>query len=246
MAGIELNKDFEDELRNLHRLHCITKDFNHIIEYQSGSWKMFEPSKFIYSYFTFNSLYNIDWENSIKLIKLIDTPEHHPTAVDGFDNPKRLTESDKYKFMIDFIFDSISPEKICKILTDQLLKNKTGLEQQDEKGIKENIINSLNDIIPDRRIKQSKIEDFKKQIKKLLFDDVIKRGKLKNDIIWFVYMVRNNIFHGTKTTTDMIKLGQRDRLLIYTNILIGVNELLFQAIESQIEITFSANYKIKL
>ena len=27
-------------------------------------WKLFEPSKFIYSYFTFNMIYEIDWIES--------------------------------------------------------------------------------------------------------------------------------------------------------------------------------------
>jgi len=36
--------DFLEELKDLHRLHLVTKDFKHIIEYEPGSWKMFEPS----------------------------------------------------------------------------------------------------------------------------------------------------------------------------------------------------------
>tara|TARA_B100000900_G_scaffold414835_1_gene442679 strand:- start:2031 stop:2285 length:255 start_codon:yes stop_codon:yes gene_type:complete len=54
-----------EEIKKLHRLHSITKDFSHIIEYKTGSWKMFEPSRFIYSFFTFNSPYEINWSDSI-------------------------------------------------------------------------------------------------------------------------------------------------------------------------------------
>jgi hypothetical protein len=38
---------FSEELKDLHPLHIVTKDFKHIIEYELGSWKMFEPSKFV-------------------------------------------------------------------------------------------------------------------------------------------------------------------------------------------------------
>ena len=59
------NKDnFIEELKDLHRLHLVTKDFKHIIEYEPGSWKMIEPSKFVYSYFSFNTFYNFDWQKS--------------------------------------------------------------------------------------------------------------------------------------------------------------------------------------
>lgn len=54
---------------------------------------------------------------------------------------------------------------------------------------------------------------------------------MKNDIIRFVYMVRNNIFHGTKNTIEMSEVFQRKRLDIYSNIIIAINELLFKALE---------------
>lgn len=83
-------------------MHVVTKDFKHIIEYESGSWKMFEPSKFIYAYFAFNSFYNFDWEASRKNNQLtlfskviVNEKEVEPS------------ERTKFKAMIDFIFDNI-------------------------------------------------------------------------------------------------------------------------------------------
>lgn len=46
---------FSEEIKDLHRLHLVTKDFKHSIEYEPGSWKMFEPSRFVYAYFAFNT-----------------------------------------------------------------------------------------------------------------------------------------------------------------------------------------------
>ena len=58
---------------------------------------------------------------------------------------------------------------------------------------------------------------------------IIQIFKIKNEILGFIYSVRNNIFHGTKTTIEMSDKNQRKRLDIYSNILIAVNELLFKS-----------------
>lgn len=60
------NERFIGEIENLYKLHHITKKYNHIIKYEPGWWKLFEPSKFIYAFFAFNSFYNFDWEQSLK------------------------------------------------------------------------------------------------------------------------------------------------------------------------------------
>ncbi len=37
-------KNIFEEIEDLSMLHCITKKFEHIIEYQRESWRVFEPS----------------------------------------------------------------------------------------------------------------------------------------------------------------------------------------------------------
>ena len=70
-------------------------------------------------------------------------------------------------------------------------------------------------------------------------------GKLKV-MLRFVYLVRNNIFHGTKTTIEMSDKNQRKRLEIYSNILIATNELLFKSLENILKTEFDGHYKLNL
>lgn len=212
---------FEEEIGDLYRLHYITKSYEHIVEYEKGAWKLFEPSKFIYAFFAFNSFYNFDWEKSLKSKKLIT-----------YEN--ELLENQKYKAMIDFIFSKINDD--------------------DKKLFKRNILGSysidktleiISGITQDKRITESVSENFKKEFEKLLKSDDIKIGKLKNEIMWFIYNVRNNIFHGTKDTIQMQEVFQRKRLIVYSNIIIAINELLFKVLEKHTNFKPYDKYRLK-
>jgi len=65
------NNNFIEEIEDLYRLHYITKKYDHIIEIKRGEWRLFEPSKFIYAYFAFNSFYNFEWNESMEKKELI-------------------------------------------------------------------------------------------------------------------------------------------------------------------------------
>lgn len=218
-----------DEIKDLHKLHIVTKDFNHIIEYQPGSWKMFEPSKFIYSFFAFNALYNYNWTETIKHKELVT-----------FSIEEDLSESQKFKKMIDFIFDNHFQEADSVEFIKTILRP----NKRENPRRKEDLIRSLNGITADNRITKSKRESFKKEFIKLLDTEELYRGKLKNDLLIFVYLVRNNIFHGTKTTIEMTNLDQRFRLDIYSSILIATNELLFKSLERAFDFKLDKNYSL--
>ena len=50
-------------------------------------------------------------------------------------------------------------------------------------------------------------------------------------VLRFVYGVRCNLFHGSKTTVQLGGPAQQRRLLIYTAVLIATNSLLFRRVE---------------
>jgi len=221
--------NFIDEIKDLHRLHLVTKDFKHIIEYEKGSWKMFEPSKFVYSYFAFNSFYNYNWQKSFeaKSLTTLDTTSEH------------FKEETKMKTMINFIFDNIVEEDKNEFI--RFIKKPI----KGEHPIPiEKLIESIEGITPDNRISDSESKKFKENFNQMISENKLQIGKLKN-MTRFVYLVRNNIFHGTKTTIEMSNKKQRDRLEIYANILIGVNELLFKSLEKLLCIKFDKEYKLK-
>jgi len=226
--------NFIEELKDLHRLHLVTKDFKHIIEYETGSWKMFEPSKFIYSYFAFNSFYNFDWDKSCENYSLI--------SIDKVikDNKEVVPhEADKYKTMIDFIFKHTSKDDRDIFIRHIRRPNKSENPLSDIF-----LIESIEGIVPDKRITESDSKSFKKDFIKLVETNELLIGKLK-EIVRFVYLVRNNIFHGTKTTIEMTDKNQRKRLEIYSNILIAINQLLFKSLENILNINFDSRYNLK-
>lgn len=218
----------KEEIKDLHKLHSVTKDFNHIIEYQEGSWKMFEPSKFIYSYFTFNTLYSYDWFKTIEEKKLTI---HQETLID----------EQKYKKMFDFVFEDQSNMKCPDFIEILLLSNKKKVP-----NTKESLISELRHITPDNNISESTCNDFKKAFEKLVNTETILIGKLKNELLRFIYLVRNNIFHGTKDIIQMTGSGQRARLEIYSSFLIATNNLLFKALERKLNFKLDTKYKIRL
>lgn len=227
---------FLEELKDLHRLHVVTKDFKHIIEYEPGSWKMFEPSKFVYAYFAFNTFYNFDWEASIKNKQLTHFSK-------DIGNEKEVEPSERYKFkeMIDFIFNQTTPEERSEFVKFIKRPNKKENRIPDQ-----TLIDCIAGITPDKRISETERENFKKEFKKLIETENLLVGKIKNEIVGFIYSVRNNIFHGTKTTIEMSDINQRERLEIYSSILIAVNELLFKSLEKILETNFDRHYKLNL
>ena len=227
---------FFEELKDLHRLHLVTKDFKHIIEYEPGSWKMFEPSKFVYAYFAFNTFYNFDWVESVKNKRLTLFSK---VVRDG----KEEEPSERYKFkaMIDFIFNYNTDDERIEFV--HFIKRPNKRENPIPNQI---LIDCISGITPDKKISESKREDFIKEFIKLIETESLIEGKIKNEIVGFIYLVRNNIFHGTKTTIEMSDKNQRKRLDIYSAILIGINELLFKSLERILQLKFDKNYKLNL
>lgn len=222
-----MENNFIKDIGDLYRLHYIAKEYDHLIKLNNEEWRLFEPSKFIYAYFTFNSLYNFDWEESIKNKNLTSFSKKNTDK-----NKDRDTV--KYKAMIDFIFNRIN--KTNKELFFEIILDGDNIN---------NIIQTISKISPDNYIKDSEIRNFKKEFKKLISSKEILIGKLKGDIIRLVYLVRNNIFHGTKNTIEISEKFQRKRLKVYTNILIAVNELLFKVLEQDADFEPLNDYKLK-
>jgi hypothetical protein len=228
---------FSEELKDLHRLHLVTKDFKHIIEYEPGSWKMFEPSKFVYAYFAFNSFYNFDWEASVKNNHLTLFPRK--IWIKGTEEVS--SDPTKFKAMIDFIFNQTTLEERKEFV--HIIKRPNKRENPIPN---QTIIECINGITPDKKITEAKRENFKKEFIKLIETGDMNQEKIKDDIVKFIYLVRNNIFHGTKTTIEMTDNNQRKRLEIYSNILIAVNELLFKSLERILNTNFDKKYTLNL
>lgn len=221
-----------DQIKDMHKLHCVTKDFNHIIEYQPGSWKMFEPSKFVYAYFAFNSFYNYNWADVIEHKELVIFSDQ--------------TDGQKYKAMIDFIFNQLKGDSVMfKNVSTDFVNTILAPHKTEKSDGKYKVLYALEGITPDIHIEESDVQKFKKEFKKLLDGEVLMIGKLK-EIVRFVSKVRNNIFHGTKDVIKMTDRNQRIRLDIYSNFLIAINDLLFKSLENALDFELDKRYNFRL
>jgi len=220
--------EFIKKIEDLYKLHYITKNYDHIIGNKRGTWTLFEPSKFIYAFFAFNSFYNFDWKKSINERELIIL------EIENVEDNASI-EGKKYKAMIDFIFNKAKePEKLFfNIITNN------------GRYKKEIIIKIISEITIDKRITESVKKQFVNAFEKLLNKEKITIGILK-DFIYFIYLVRCNIFHGTKNTIEMSKNCQRQRLDIYSNVIIAINELLFKVLENETGFRPHENYHLQL
>lgn len=109
--------DLKIEIRKLYALHEATIRFDHAIkQVGQAAWTDFNPSRFIYAFFTFNSIYSFDWEASFNEKKAIKwTPDSAGRV------PKEDEQFKAYLRYADSALKQITPQIFSQELT-RLLK----------------------------------------------------------------------------------------------------------------------------
>lgn len=206
--------DLRTKINSIELSYLFAKNLDHGVN-KMGDWKLFEPSKFIYSFFALNMIYEINWTNSLKRNLLLDQ--------------KGKTHTKIY-FLVEFLYNNStffdfyseleSYRSIKKIVENSkqinidpnidALNNCDKLNKVD--SFYNNYISSINNLYEDR----FKIEDH-------------------YNLLAFTYQIRNNIFHGMKTVGMMTIREQRDRLVDYTNIILITLEMFFAVLEENYE-----------
>lgn len=202
-----MNKRIIEYLNSIEISHLFSKNHNHGLELY-GKWNLFEPTKFVYAFFSFNMIYSIDWGTSLSLNRL--TYFNNMRAKTLFiDTIKFITDFDEDLFEIQL--SKLDPERklyyVISKMTEDLNSNKLSEFTN-------------NTIAQDFKIASKKFSDREP----LNSDDHF-------DLLQMVYTVRNNIFHGEKKAMQMVEAGQRERLLHYANIILATNEAFFEVME---------------
>jgi len=236
----EIVKPFRETVEDLYKLHYVTRQYEHYVRINPETLKLFEATKFVYAYFAFNSFYNYDWETSLEEKKLTDY-EGKTIEIDG--KVRAFGDTDKYKRMSDFIISKIDVADIDEFF--RLIIQANPKQPNYERKI-QSIIENINSITEDSRIDESMKMNFINSFRELLETRKIKKGDFKKQILYFVYMVRNNIFHGAKNTIQMSENRQRKRLEIYANILIATNEMLFRVLQREKIFEPQQSYRINI
>lgn len=224
------------QLDDLHKLQEASCVLEHGIN--NRGWKLFEPSKFVYAFFAFNSFYCINWEESQKQKELINWKSEDDTS-----ETKKIKAMQKYiyDYYVKNVQNRLDEENKKKELGSRFvskINEYLGMNLKDK-------IDILDRIVIDTRINEDEKNKFIKSIKKIVDEDILS-NKIWYDILRFIYLVRNNVFHGSKTITHMGVTSQIERFKIYTAILLATNELLFDAIEENFQWTNNKRINIML
>jgi hypothetical protein len=208
-----------DILNSIEISHLFAKNHKHGLELY-GEWKLFEPTKFVYAFFSFNMIYSIDWDSTINLNRI------------NYNNNKAKI---LFIHIINFITD----------FDVELFENE--LSKFDPERKLYNVIRKMTDDRNSNKLSEftnnTIAQDFKMASKKFSA-----REKLNSDdhfdLLQMAYTVRNNIFHGEKKAMDMVEAGQRDRLLHYANIILATNESFFEVMRRKYGYKRIENYEV--
>ena len=204
------------ELRKLFALHEASIRLDHAIrEVTDHAWLGFSPTRFIYAFFTFNSIYSFDWERSFAEKKAITW------STSGAEKIPR--EEEQQKSYLNFTRTTLNAEG-SGLFSKQLKKQLALYNIADPKTHldKVSVSNATNKV-------KNLASQLAGQFNKLLDGKASSADFFASScaVFKFIYSVRCNIFHGSKTMVQMLDKEQQQRLLIYTAALVAVNSLLF-------------------
>lgn len=182
-------------------------------------WVPFIPTKFIYNFFTFNALCNIDWFSSVEKGIIIE-----------FDSHQGVPESKKIEYYLDFCFSDTEfwCDSMKKKFCEMVLGGRTCKEVKDilaKIDLDRNLygeVNRANGNI----FSSSFIADFRKAVWDTLTSGDPQEANIKK-IYNFIQKIRCNIFHGIKSITEMQDPDQQDRIEIYSRFLSAANTIVF-------------------
>lgn len=173
-------------------------------------------TNFIFEYFIFNSLYAIDWQATARGQSIA----HH----------ERLSrnESDQQRAFVDFCFFLIS-EKQLNLVTRAF----SPLGSIDHCDL------SWTEVTPDINIRSHDGRNFFENIFKIVAlakepncTNLMEFKERIHYCLRFIYKVRNNVFHGTKSLGDAVAPSQARRISVYDMFLRCINSLFFLLVEN--------------
>lgn len=201
----------------LYHIHRDSASSNHAILNSERRWKRFIPTNFIYVFFTFNTLYNVDWEQSLRIGRKWII----------LNNREDIYEFDKIEQYINFC---CKDKEFLKIYKDFFRKYVTHRYSSGQ------ILSELHQIQVDKPFSNGRIwnEDiithFLNVCHNFLENDIFDKHFIKG-VARFVYYIRCNLFHGVKTMDMLNEPAQQIRLEIYTLFIIAINQMVFSYIE---------------
>lgn len=200
---------------NLKKLHEDVAVLEHALIEGDDESKPYSPTFFLYVFFTFNTLYNIDWEASKEkgeLVEALGSEEHKIKSLIDFCFPKD-NDSD------DYFIQSFYP-----VFTDIVTMRSRGNSAPIHAAMKKILVDNI-------RVTEAKAGNCRAMYKCLLCNVTGFTSKNMKSLATFIYDVRCNIVHGTKTFEELRNPLQTERITYYSFFLIALQHMLFMYLE---------------
>jgi len=210
----EHNQEIGELIDVLHAVHVDNSQLQYFAEKYSGNRISIMPvTPFIYEFFLFNSLYQIDWETTQTEGKI------------SYYQEEECGETKKQRRFLSFL----------KIRAEKFPEN---IYRAFEPFIYIDTEGTWSIVNPDARITEALGKKFFNDIgrlKSLLSEcrtpaDMPSSKKtfdILNNCTYFIYLVRNNIFHGSKGLNEVYESNQKRRIEIYDLFLKSLTSLFF-------------------
>lgn len=216
----EVQDQSATELINvLHGVHCDNSKLQYYAMRPGGGRgeriSIMPVTPFVYEFFLFNSLYQVDWETTKRDGRLV------------FHSEDDCGESKKQRSLLSYLkgYSNNSPENLYRAFEPLLYIEAEGAWTKVKADAR------ITEAQGDRFFRN--IGDLKSLLSQCRTPSDMPSNKKTFDILkectYFVYLVRNNIFHGSKTLGEVYEPSQKRRLEIYDLFLKGVTSLFFLA-----------------
>lgn len=202
-----MNELIEKTVRNINISYLFAKSIEHGISYNQSNWELFEPTRFVYAFFTFNMLYDINWQGTFQRGYLWDSRAQKITSDKIILLLKYIYKYSQNKKFIDYY--SKYDRSLTIVDNSKKIKIDTNITRIDETSFLNN--------------KMSYVNNYKSVMRHLTSRNTTIEDHYK--LIIFTYQIRNNIFHGLKKAPEMKESGQRKRLYDYSNLLLSSIEM---------------------
>lgn len=217
---------FGPALTNLNNLFNETCECVHSIKIRNVQQPSpFSPTQFMYMFFFFNTLYNIDWKKSIKSGNLTLCDEQSERKKIGKTIEFCFSDKSIYRnhdHFIDYLKGEI-PNSVdtpkSALYSKNMILNK--LERIKYDASKNGSLYKKNDNDRDY------VAEYKESMRQLLNEDKFNEKNLKS-IMNYIYDIRCNLFHGVKSFDEITKEEQQERLDIYTRTLMAMNDTIIK------------------
>lgn len=188
----------------------------------SENWPIFEPTKFMYLFQTFNMLYDNNWNN----FKKNNTNNNNWgwKEIGGNEKYNKRTETWERIINLNNFINNINDNNFKILYRNALFDN------EDNVNIITQFESSKNEInidIYNERVKEyintikktSNVQNWENQESVLFIEH----------ILLYLNFVRNNLFHGSKQVDSLLKKSQINRFVFYNKLLEIYIELFFES-----------------